>query len=124
MKVLLINPIIRDWSNPNIPPLGLLYMSAVLKEHDVQCDIYDINGKRHSKDEVEKFIAESDYDIYGMGGIVTVYGYCSWLAGIVKQYHPQSCVVWGGPVTTSAWEIIQDHDRELHPFFRPIQKNC
>ena len=45
-KILFINPPIREWANPNNPPLGLLYMASYLEEHQHEVDICDLNAYR------------------------------------------------------------------------------
>ena len=40
MKVLLINPPIREWSKPNVFPLGLGYIASVLKESGYRVGLY------------------------------------------------------------------------------------
>ncbi|GAH49634.1 unnamed protein product [marine sediment metagenome] len=54
MKVLLINPPIREWAKPNVFPSGLGYIASVLikEEHDVE--VLDINAYRWDKIRVSK----------------------------------------------------------------------
>ncbi len=106
MKILLINPPIREWAKPNVFPAGLGYIAAVLLKEGHKVEVLDINGYRYSKEEVEKRIKEADYDVVGIGGIVTTYRYVKWLIGILKKYHPIKPLVIGGSVGSSIPKIM------------------
>jgi hypothetical protein len=75
MKILLINPPIREWARPNILPLGLAYIASVLRDAGHKVEILDINGFRLSPVETEEKIKHADFDVAGIGAIVTVYRY-------------------------------------------------
>ena len=47
-KVLLINPIIREFAPPNNPPLGLMYLAAVLERDGHKVEICDLNALRQT----------------------------------------------------------------------------
>ena len=106
MKILLINPLIREWAKPNVFPLGLGYIASVLKGKGHEVEVMDINAYRWDKQKVEQIIRDSDYDIVGVGAIVTVYRYVKWLVGILRKYHPDKKIVIGGSVATSIPQII------------------
>ena len=89
MKVLLINPPIREWAKPNVLPLGLGYIASALRNSGHSVEVMDINAYRWSSDEVEKKIKTADFDVVGIGAIVTVYRYVKWLIGILRRAHPE-----------------------------------
>ena len=66
MKILLINPPIREWAKPNCFPFGLGYLASVLLDADYEVEILDINGYRYSREEVEARIETSDADVFGL----------------------------------------------------------
>lgn len=101
MKILLINPPIREWSRPNVFPSGLGYIAAVLRNQGHEVDVMDINALRLTPQEVEEMVAEAQFDVVGTGAIVTVYKYVKWLATILKRYHPNKKIIVGGSVSTS-----------------------
>jgi radical SAM superfamily enzyme YgiQ (UPF0313 family) len=101
MKILLINPPVREWAKPNCFPLGLGYIAAVLEQEGHEIEVMDINAFRWTQDEVEDKIKNAEFDVVGIGGIVTVYRYVKWLISIIKRYHPQKRVIVGGSVATS-----------------------
>lgn len=106
MKILLINPPIREWSKPNIVPLGLGYIASVLRNDGQQVEILDINGYRWPDGEVEEKIRNAEFDIAGIGAIITVYGKVKWLISLLRKYHPSKVIIVGGSVGTSIPEII------------------
>jgi len=106
MKILLINPPIREWSKPNLLPLGLGYIAAVLHRGGHEVEVMDINAYRWSPEEVENRIKKADFDIAGIGAIVTVYKYVKWLISLLKKYHPAKKVIVGGSVGSSIPKII------------------
>lgn len=106
MKVLLINPTIREWAKPNVVPLGLGYLASVLRGSGHEVEIMDINAYRWPKEEVEERIKSATFDVAGIGAIVTVYKYVKWLAGVIKKHHGDKKLVVGGSVGTSIPHII------------------
>lgn len=101
MRILLINPPIREWSEPNCFPLGLGYIASVLLQEEHEVEILDINAHRWSKQEVKKRIREISYDLVGIGGIITTYKYVKWLIDVLNQCHPEKKIIVGGSVGTS-----------------------
>lgn len=85
MKILLVNPPIREWAKPNVLPLGLGYIASVLRDKGHEVDMMDINAYRWDISEVEDRVKNTEFDVVGIGAIVTVYKYVKWLAGIFKN---------------------------------------
>lgn len=110
MRIVLINPQVRIWSEPTVPPLGLLYLSSVLRQVGHAVDILDLNGKRSSAEETEARLAGSAYDLYGIGGIITTYASALHLTRTIKKHHASAPVVWGGPLVTSSWKVLVKHN--------------
>lgn len=101
MKILLINPPIREWAKPNCFPLGLGYIAAILEQEGHEIEVMDINACRWTPAEVEERIKNAKFDAVGTGAIVTAYKYIKWLISALKKYHPQKKVIVGGSVATS-----------------------
>ena len=106
MKIFLINPPIREWAKPNVFPLGLGYIAAVLLQEGHDIEVLDINAFRYQKAEVEEKIKDAVFDIAGIGGIVTTYKYIKWLVQVIKKYHPDKKIIVGGSVASSIPEIM------------------
>lgn len=94
MKILLINPPIRLHDIPRNFPLGLGYIAAVLLKEGYRVNVLDINAERLDKEQVIEKI--DDYDIFGIGGLVTTYNYVTWLINEIKKQQEGKIVVGGG----------------------------
>lgn len=106
MKILLINPPIREWAKPNVFPLGLGYIAAVLMQEGFVVEVLDINAYRFNKGEVENKIKKLNFDVVGIGGIITTYKYIKWLIGILRKYHLDKKIIIGGSVSSSIPKIM------------------
>jgi len=111
MKILLINPPIRVWSKPNCLPSGLAFIASVLRDSGNEVEVMDINANRWKAEEVEEKIRNLNYDLVGIGGIVTVYKYLKWLIKLLKKYHPDKKVLVGGSVGTSIPKLVLEKNQ-------------
>ncbi|MBF0216714.1 MAG: radical SAM protein [Candidatus Omnitrophica bacterium] len=105
-KVLLINPPIREWSKPNCFPLGLGLIAAVIRQTGRTAEVYDINALRADRISVEQRVKDAEFDVVGIGGIITTYKYIKWLSGVIKKHHPLKPLIIGGSVGTSVPELM------------------
>lgn len=118
LRVLLINPPIRERSNPNILPLGLGYIAAVTVMDGHHLEIVDLNSDRNqlfsSQELLSKWIEQqlSDSlemttpDIIGVGGLITQYKKIKQIVKICKTIHPSVPVVIGGGIVSAIPEFI------------------
>jgi len=106
MKVLLINPPIREQLPPYAFPQGLAYVASALLEEGHAVEVLDINGNRYSRETVMQKIKEADFDVAGIGGLITQYSHAKWLASVIRQHHPQSKIMAGGGLASSAYKIL------------------
>jgi len=106
VKVLLVNPPIREWAKPNCFPEGLGILATCLKNAGHQVAGLDINAHRYDKEKVYQIIAEADYDLVGMGGLITTYPYMVWFSKICKELHADKPVILGGNAVTPIPELI------------------
>lgn len=113
MRVLLINPPIREWSQPSMFPEGLGYVAASLRNAGHDIVVMDINAYRWSPAQVEEKIKEIEYDVAGTGSLVTVYKYFKWLVPVLKKYHPSKPVILGGSIASASPELIMYHLKEV-----------
>lgn len=101
MKILLINPPIRENEPPRHIPMGLGVIASVLLNEGHEVKVLDINAERLSNSQVQERIdLGSKYEIIGTGGLITTYKYLKWLIPQLKKYNPASRVVIGGGVVT------------------------
>jgi len=106
MKVLLINPIIRENDVPRNIPHGLAILASILRNKGHKVRILDINAHRYSKKEVSSLLRIIDYEIVGIGGLISTYDYVKWLTKIVKNNNPKIPIIIGGSVGFSIPNII------------------
>ena len=114
LRVLFINAPIREWSYPNIMPIGHGYVGAVAAMDGHTVDVLDLNaerrepvkgsmadyGRRVEARVVEKLTADRP-DVIGLGGIITQYTWLRRIAGICKRVHPDVPIVLGGGIASS-----------------------
>ena len=84
MKVVLINPSVREEALPTYIPSGLGYLAHYLEQAGHSCDILDLNAMRLSDQEIkEEFKKLGLYDVIGITGLITNYlqmkNYAGWL---------------------------------------------
>jgi radical SAM superfamily enzyme YgiQ (UPF0313 family) len=102
MKVLLINPPIRESHPPNHYPYGLSLLGACLKKEGMDYDVLDVNGLRLKRNEVVDYLSKKSFEVIGVGGLITTYGYVKWLNETVRKVSPKSYIVIGGGI--AAWD--------------------
>ena len=106
MKVLLVNPIIRIWHKPTHPPLGIGYLAAVLRQAGVDVEILDINSRRYTDEQTMEELKKRDYDVVGVGGIVTLFREVKKLTKMIREAKPDVPIVVGGSVGDTIPEMV------------------
>ncbi|MFH1337340.1 MAG: radical SAM protein [Nanoarchaeota archaeon] len=69
MRILLLNPpfVVGKRQKFTLPPLGILYIAAVLKKNSYHSEVVDCNTKDWSLEKVADYIVDKNPDIVGMG---------------------------------------------------------
>jgi radical SAM superfamily enzyme YgiQ (UPF0313 family) len=111
MKVLLVNPPVREWARPNCFPEGLGILASCLKRAGHEVEGLDINAHRYTQAEVVERLAKAEYDLVGMGGLVTTYRTMIWFAEACKEIHPDRPVILGGNAVTPMPAMIMQHTK-------------
>ncbi len=119
LKIILVNPPIREWSKPNVPPMGLLLLSDILRKAGHQVLIEDINATRADLSDVTAWTRTSpertldwmkspaaECDMLGITGLITQWSYVKWFTAQYKKHHPNTVVVAGGPMVSNAPEYF------------------
>ncbi len=119
LNLLLINPPIREWSYPNIMPIGQSYVAAVAAMDGHCVDVLDLNAARRQpvKESPERFsawveqqvadaLARRRPDVIGIGGIITQYKRIREIVRLCKRVYPQVPVVLGGGIASSMPEFM------------------
>src|ERR1035437_1011596 len=106
MKVLLINPPIRENAKPINFPIGLGIIASVLLENGHEVEVLDINALRLSQDQVISYLKKYSPDLIGIGGLITTYKYLKWIIPEIKSIFPNLKIIVGGGVVTENPEIL------------------
>jgi hypothetical protein len=107
--VLMINPPIREWSYPNIMPIGQGYVAAVAAMDGHHIDVLDLNAERKQpvkrtdttfsawveKQVIDK-LAQQKPDVIGIGGIITQYKRIREIVQLCKRVYPDVPIILGG----------------------------
>ena len=119
LRVLFINAPIREWSYPNIMPIGHGYVAAVAAMDGHTVDVLDLNAERRGPVKgstadyvrqvearvVEKLTADRP-DVIGLGGIITQYSWLRRIAALCKRVHPDVPILLGGGIASSMPEFM------------------
>lgn len=101
-RILLINPPMNiSGGEPKFVSFGIAYIAQKLRNEGYEIEILDIDAYRYSKQEVSDSILKKDFDIIGIGGLVTVYGYLFWLIPEIKKLKPHIEIILGGGIASS-----------------------
>lgn len=106
MKILLINPIDREFMPPSIFPLGLGYIAAVLKKAGHFVRILDLNGHRLLNSVIVSELNKQKFDLVGISGMITQYKKIKEITRTVRKIDPNVPVILGGSGPTSTPEIF------------------
>lgn len=102
MRILLINVCIRFDSEIKHIPVGLSCIATALKLAGFSIDILDIGLYRYTDAQIDEFLEKNnDYDLVGLGNIVSGYRYTKNLAAQIKKLLPRSLLVVGNTVATA-----------------------
>jgi anaerobic magnesium-protoporphyrin IX monomethyl ester cyclase len=117
LKILLIYPYWlekrADTQDITVPPIGMYYIGAVLKEKHYDVEILNWCRINETPEEIEKILSEKKPDVFGFsilqanrwGGIE--------IAGIAKKIHPNVKIVFGGVTPTFLWKHFLTHFPEI-----------
>jgi len=84
-----------------MPPLGLLYLAAVLEKENIPVDVLDFQAGSSNWEEIETTLREKEYDYYGITGTTSIISHAYRIAEIIKRYHPQAKIILGGVHATA-----------------------
>ena len=119
LKILLINPPIREWSFPNIMPIGQGYIASVAAMDGHHVEVLDLNAARLApvKDDESTFSAwvegqvvsaleKQKPDVIGLGGIITQYARIKQIVGVCRKVYPDVPIILGGGMASSMPEFM------------------
>ena len=91
-KVLLVNPIIREEDSPQHIPYGISLLAAIAVKEGHQVQIFDANAWRKGLDVLEQIYLADDWDMIGIGGLTTTYGYVKDACRLAKKVNSETFV--------------------------------
>jgi len=99
MKICLINPPCTVLDDANLePPLGLLYIAAVLRENNYNdIKIYTMTDCKNIEEVKNKIENIPEADIYGFTVYCTNYNYTKMCINYIKNRNSNSIIILGGP---------------------------
>lgn len=102
MKILLVNPVDREFMPPCMFPLGLGYVAASLRNAGHEIYVLDLNGNRDDGFfELRKLLTKTSFDLICITSIITQYKKVKHLGKFVKSLSPDVPLVIGGAGPTS-----------------------
>jgi anaerobic magnesium-protoporphyrin IX monomethyl ester cyclase len=110
MNILLIQPAYRLEGNPSYFPLGLGYISAVLREKGHKITTLDIEANRYSDDALEGVINGLEFDAVGISALITKYKYLKRvLIPLLKKRNSNAPIVVGNSLATTVPQMCISH---------------
>ncbi len=99
-KILIINPVVREEDDPKHIPYGLSLLAAIAMQKGHWVQFYDANAWRKEETVLAQVLAAEDWDVIGIGGLITTYGSVKKTVRIAKELSPQSFLIAGGGFLT------------------------
>jgi len=117
MKILLIYPYCLEErlseEDVGVPPIGLYYVGAVLKENHYDCEILNWYSINRTPGLIKEILIEKRPDVIGL----SVFHANRWgaieIARIARQVDPSITIVFGGIGATFLWDHFLTHFREI-----------
>jgi radical SAM superfamily enzyme YgiQ (UPF0313 family) len=114
MRILLINPSVREESPPAHFPLGLGYIASVLRKSKYDVVVLDIDGYRYNNEEVKNHLLKIECDIIGITGMISHYRYLkNFLVPLIRQVLPNKRIILGGGITTPYELVLKNIDVDI-----------
>ncbi len=104
MKILLIHPPYRR--SRQLLPTGMAYVASFLLRAGHTVKVLDADAFVFSDEELRKKLTEEEFDVLGLGCIVTAYNFALKVADLIKKTKPYVKVVVGGTLATYSYDIL------------------
>lgn len=95
MKILLIYPAFRTQSRSIYFPFGLAYVAAVLAKAGHTLQVLDLEGEGLTLGQAAERISHAEFDLVGLGGMVTRYAQVKELVPLLRRRNSQAMIVAG-----------------------------
>ena len=95
------------------PPMGLMYLGAVLEEDKKEVRILDLELECFSKSELIKYIKDYNPSVIGIGSVTPLHGSAIGLFKLIKQIDNNIVTVSGGPHPTALPRKTMEETKEI-----------
>lgn len=106
MKILFINPCLRPGAAVKFPPVGLAYIMHAVKKAGYDFDFLDLDLHEMNESELDRALAREQYDVVGIGCIVTGLSEVVRITDAVRRASPNAVIIAGNSVATSIPEML------------------
>ncbi len=106
IKILAINVCLRPTRPQIMFPLGLSYVLSAIHRAGYDFELLDLDKDRKSDKEIEKFLAEKEFDVVAFGCIVTGYKMVKNLSRIIRKVNKKAIIIAGNSVADSIPQIL------------------
>ena len=106
MKILFINPALRPEFIQKLPNVGLAYVMTACHDAGIEFDLIDIDAYRYTDDEVKKLLEEKDYDVVGIGTLISHYKQVKRISRWIRQVNPNVKIIVGNTLGTSIPKMV------------------
>jgi len=113
MKILFINPVVREEDVPRHIPYGMAILAEIARKNGYLVQVYDANAWRKEIDVLIQVYQADQWDVICIGGLTTTYGYIKEACRLAKIYTPASFLLVGGGFLTSMPREIMEWVPEI-----------
>ncbi|HLD05363.1 MAG TPA: radical SAM protein [Candidatus Nanoarchaeia archaeon] len=104
---------IQKYIPPTAPPLGLLYIAAVLEKHGFPVKVTDSYAEHWGVKETIRETLKYNPDIVGITATTPTFGNALMIAKALKKENPKVTVVMGGPHITPTATLLLKKYKEI-----------
>lgn len=109
MKILLIYPAFDTESRASYFPFGLAYIASALQHAGFDVQVLDLEGDHLSLPEAKKRISNMEFDLVGLGGMVTRYSQVKELVPSLRQRNPDALIIAGNSGASTVPHLYLQH---------------
>jgi len=113
-----------------VPPIGLYYVGAVLREHNYDCEILNWHHINRTPELIREILSTKTPDVIGLSVLHANRWGAVEIARIAKGMNPGVTIVFGGVGATLLWEHLLRHFKEIdlcvlgegeYPFLKVVE---
>jgi len=113
-----------------VPPIGLYYVGAVLREHHYDCEILNWHHINRTPELIREILSTKTPDVIGLSVLHANRWGAVEIARIAKGMNPGVTIVFGGVGATLLWEHLLRHFKEIdlcvlgegeYPFLKVVE---